>query len=394
MLFTTAKIYNVAKLDSMSSIAPHPVESPVNQEVASLFISGGWQVAREPEGPFQPDMIISQGGISYAVEIKAISEGRPDRVIALLSQAILQAQAHARQRKGLRPLAVVRVGAAARPLLDKVDRFSQRYAPDVAIGVVACDGARHFIGPGLEGLNAKPAANKRALAVPRMASDLFSDLNQWMLKVLLAPEVPEHLLAAARAEYRNASELAKAAKVSVMSASRFVLRLREEGFLDQSSDCLRLVRRAQLFRRWRSASLRSSPEMRMCFLNRGAGQAQLREAVSRHQGCLGLFAAANALQLGHVSGVPPYVYVRKLPRSEQDAWRGLVPAREGESVDIILKQAHVPQSIFRGAILAEGVLVADVLQVWLDVSGHPSRGKEQADFLGRKVLQDIIGDEE
>jgi hypothetical protein len=98
----------------------------------------------------------------------------------------------------------------------------------------------------------------------------------------------------------------------MMTASRFVNRLREEGFLDDVAAPLQLVRRTELFRRWQSAALRSSPEMRMCFLNPGASQAQLYKAVSRHQAGLGLFAAADALGVGHVSGVPPYVYVRKL----------------------------------------------------------------------------------
>jgi hypothetical protein len=29
---------------------------------------------------------------------------------------------------------------------------------------------------------------------------------------------------------------------------------------------------------------------------------------------------------------------------------------------------------------------SDILQVWLDVSQHPSRGKEQADLIWRRVL--------
>lgn len=366
-------------------------ERAANDVIADLFAANGWHVAREQLAP-RCDLVISKHGLSYVVELKMISEGRPDRVIALLSQAILQAQAHARRAKGLRPLAIVSVGAAAPSLLDKVDEFSRDYAPDVAIGLVSSDGVRHFIGSGLEALNARPErAGVNSRVVPRMASDLFSDLNQWMLKVLLAPELPERLLAAPRAECRNASELAKVANVSLMSASRFVNRLREEGLLDDVPGSLRLVQRARLFDRWRSASQRSSPEARMCFLNPGAGRAQLHGMVSRQGACLGLFAAADALQVGHVSGAPPYAYVRKLPRSGKDAWPGLVPAREGESADVILRQANAPESIFRGALEVDGMKVSDVLQIWLDASAHPSRGKEQADFLERKVLRAVLG---
>jgi len=40
-----------------------------------------------------------------------------------------------------------------------------------------------------------------------------------------------------------------------------------------------------------------------------------------------------------------------------------------------------------------GMRVSDVLQVWLDVSSHPSRGAEQAELLRRKIIQMIIGDD-
>jgi hypothetical protein len=370
------------------------VKSRAEGEIARLFEAGGWRVDREPaSGLMRPDLLLAKRGHVYVVEVKAASEGRPDRVIALLSQALLQAQAYARQIPKAQPLAVIWVGAASPALLKKVDEFRRQFAPDVAIGLVSGNGVRHFVGPGLEALNANPSpVRKGPLSQPRQAYNLFSDLNQWLLKVLLAPELPERLLAAPRGEYRNVSELAGAADVSVMSAFRFAMRLREEGFLDESGQHLRLVRRAELFRRWQSAALRSSPEARMCFLIPGARHAQLRKLLSHHQACLGLFEAADLLGLGHVSGVPPYVYVSRISQPERQAWKELAPAAPGEQPHVIVKQALAPQSLFRGAVMKEEMRVADVLQVWLDVSSHPSRGAEQAELLRRKVLQGIIGE--
>jgi hypothetical protein len=46
-----------------------------------------------------------------------------------------------------------------------------------------------------------------------------------MLKVLLAPLLPVDLLRAPRREYRNASEFAATAEVTVMSTFRFVRQL-------------------------------------------------------------------------------------------------------------------------------------------------------------------------
>ena len=37
-----------------------------------------------------------------------------------------------------------------------------------------------------------------------------------------------------------------------------------------------------------------------------------------------------------------------------------------------------------------GLAASDVLQVWLDVAEHPSRGREQADIIRKRVLQQVI----
>lgn len=360
--------------------------------LANLFREKGWKVERDPSrvNSSRPDLLVHKGGYTYVVEAKVASEGRSDRVIPLLSQAILQAQAYARDIKGVRPLAVVMVGDASESLFERVRRFLENYAPGLASGVVSKRGARLFLGDGLEELNAVPLQEKNKQSYAQV-SNLFSDINQWLLKVLLAPDIPERLLSAPRAKIRNASELAAAAKVSVMSASRFVQLLRQESFMDESSSRFKLVRRAELFHRWQAASLRLSREMPMRFLIPASLPQRIHNLVSSDKACLGLFAAAEALKLGHVHGVPPYVYVRKLSDIGGHAWQELVPPSPGESVHLILRQAVAPQSVFRGAVFAGGgVNVSDVLQIWLDVSAHPSRGKEQANLIRQKVLAHVI----
>jgi hypothetical protein len=130
----------------------------------------------------------------------------------------------------------------------------------------------------------------------------------------------------------------------------------------------------------------------MRFLVKGAVPQQLRRLLASHQGeaCLGLFAAADALQLGHVSGVPPYVYVQKLPRSGEKKWGALLIASPGDVPDLILRQAPSPNSIFRAAVHRDDLVVADVIQTWLDVANHPSRGEEQADLIYKKILHSVI----
>jgi len=364
-------------------------------ELFKLFSLNNWRVKHAPRlGPYHADLLVSKGDQAFVVEIKSLSEGRSDRVIPLLSQAILQARAYARQEGHARPLAVIYVESVSRSLRDQVHSFAKKFAADVAVGIVSNSGLKHFEGYGLESLNAEPVnIHWSAASSSKQAINPFSDLNQWMLKVLLAPLIPENLLNAPHKFYRNASELAGAAHVSNMSASRFVKQLKNEGFLENSSQGLMLVRRAELFRRWQSAVLRPSLELPMRFLIKGSAQSKLHEIIAKHQACLGLFAAARALQFGHVMGVPPYIYVPALPRPDSDEYRKLVPASPSEEPDVILRQPSSPKSVFRGAVVQDGVRVSDIIQVWLDVSAHPSRGKEQADLIYKKVLRQIVGGE-
>ncbi|TBR36472.1 MULTISPECIES: hypothetical protein [Dyella] len=367
----------------------HPSAVAV-ENLAKQFRAFGWSVDEEPgDGHPRPDLIAAKGALRYVVELKSAPEARSDRVIALLSQAILQSRRYAEDWNG-HPLAVIHVKQLSPLLRQKVEQFHRDYASQSAIALVSDTDGSYFIAPGLDAFNSKPPRNEiREKGIkPRRASELFSDLNQWMLKVMLAPEVPEHLLRAPRNDYGSVKELADAADVSAMSASRFIQRLREEGFLDESGGLFRLVRRRELFRRWQSAAMRSSPEWRMSFLV-PAGIRKLHQAAESLGACVGVFAAADMLKLGHVSGAPPVLYMQRL-QAPPSYWTGLVPSKPGEEAQLILKQAPAPQSLFRAAVRIDEVMVSDVIQIWLDASANPARGMEQADFLKHGVLSQVL----
>ncbi|HEX9642059.1 MAG TPA: RpiR family transcriptional regulator, partial [Candidatus Krumholzibacteria bacterium] len=298
--------------------------------------------------------------------------------------------AHAASQRAA-PVAVVAAPRVSRRAAEQVMAFAKRYAPDAAAGVIDFEGLAMFRGPHLEQMNARgtdlPVSLRRSV---HDSGRFFSDLNQWMLKVLLASELPDALLAAPRGQYRNASQLARAANVSVMSAFRFVQQLQHEGYLHESAPHLHLVRRDDLFSRWQALSARSPREVPMRFLLPGDRQNQLRRMLGGGRACLALFAAADALQLGFVSGVPPYVYVQRIQPANLAAWRNLRACAPGESPDVIVRQAPAPQSAFRGLVRPGGVASCDVLQVWIDVATHPSRGREQADQIRKRVLHRVI----
>jgi hypothetical protein len=388
----------------LNSNSPKSLGSDYEHELASFFREYGWKVKVEPSfGSRKADLLISQGGHRYIVELKAASEGRGDRVVPLLAQAILQAAAVAKASpKPAAPLAVVAAPVLSAKVVAHVESFLAENAPGAAAGIFDREGLRFFVGAGLQPLNALPASRVRGrqLALPDSAP-LFSDLNQWMLKLLLAPLVHEDLLRAPRQEYRTASQLAEAAGVSVMSAFRFVRQLRQERFLNEDDGILRLVRRDELMQRWKATHLRTLPELPLRWILPGKSAVQLAAALNSYidspnvkekpglRVCLGLFAAAEQLGLGFVTGVSPSFYLENLDRAVLSRL-GLSPEVGDRPPDVYVRVPSARESVFRAAVLRDGVPVADILQVWLDLSAHPARGAAQAQEIRRRALAAIF----
>jgi hypothetical protein len=380
--------------------------------VADLFREEGWKVVEEPrENNVAPDFLVLRHGKKLVVELKRASEGRKDRLIPLLSQAALEAAHLSRAMAGRPiPLAIVAANRIPEAVAEEAKQFVRERAPEVAVGVLDLEGFRLFAGHGLESLSSArpPQSAIRPLNVRARAPQLFSDLNQWMLKVLLAPRIPEVYLSTPRGQYQGASQLAEAAGVSLMSAFRFIEEFSKEGFLESGPGVLRLVRLRELLNRWVAASQRRVLEIPMRWiLHRGkktlwsvARSYRSDEAISsanladhlsspRPRLCVGLFEAAEAFDMGFVRGVKPYLYIERL-NAEVLKDLGLSGNAEEEVADLYVRIPWNHESIFRGVVRKEGVPVSDILQVWLDVSQHPSRGKEQADLIWRRILSPAL----
>jgi hypothetical protein len=358
------------------------------QAVAAALRDGGWTVSRATvSGNLHADLVAEREGLRYVVEVKATAEGRSDRLIPLWSQACLQAARVAGSGGALAAVVAPRIAPAA---ADRILDFAERYAPEVAVAILDFAGFRRFRGTGLEGLDADgPDRGAMPRGTATTPADLFSDLNQWLLKVLLAPAIPENLLSSPRERFRNASQLARAAGVSPMSAHRFVQQLNDEGHLDRSARDVRLMDLGRLLARWQATAARPTREVPVRVLLGDPGPEAARIA-RESEACLGFFAAADALHLGFVHGVPPYVYVRRVASALEQQPKNLSAAERHEVPDLILRQPRAPHSVFRAMVRRDGMGVSDVLQVWLDVSGHPSRGQEQADLIRRRVLQAVL----
>jgi DNA-binding MarR family transcriptional regulator len=388
---------------------PHKVEQEYESQLVQMLQNSGWEVFRQHRFVGEADLIIKKGALEYAAKLKRAAESRRDRVVPLLAEAILQAQVHARQHPQARALAVIASPHLSSGVVDQALEFQRDYAPDVAVGFFDDRGFRLFQAPGLESLNSsRSEVEHRKPGVSELQSySIFSDLGQWMLKVILAQHIEPQFLSAPRRKIRNASELAMAAGVSQVSASRLVRQLEAEGFLDKYADQLELVRVQDLLEEWQAAERRAFKEIPCRWVIPGHGPKQFESALRDYQDhyfrqdspdisgngnsprvCLGLFAAAEALGLGFVHGVPPVLYVERI---EPELIQQLGISKErAEQPDLYLRIPAHKESIFRAAVDQKGVPVSDALQVWLDVSNHPSRGKEQADRIREQILSPLL----
>lgn len=372
-------------------IAPKFSDTHAEGVVQQLFGRSGWHVEKIAGSDGGPDFLLSGHGKVYHVVLKALAEGRADRVTPLFAQALLEARRHAGKKHS--PAVIFWVGSASSALIKRLRDFHQEYGNGEPFALLSPHGPVYADFPGFEGLideDAPIVARHSVHSHSASAPLVFSDLAQWMLKLLLATDLKRAgLINAPDRRYRTATELAEAAGASVMTATRLINALKDEGFIE-TVPTLRLVQRRRLAERWKAVYLKPVVSRPMKFLNPAVEpEVQLEKLIKREQGIAGLFYAANLLGVGHVHGAVPAVWVAGLDSAL--GWRGVRPALDGERPDVTFHQHAYPRSLTHGAVQIGNVHVSDVIQTWLDVSAHATRGAEQADELEQGILAGVIG---
>jgi hypothetical protein len=115
--------------------------------LADHFRQDGWRVKVSPSvGGRSADLAVSRGELRYIVEMKVSSEGRRDRLIPLLSQAILQARAIAKaSSEPAVPMAIIAAPVISPSVAEGLMRFLAEVAPDAATGIIDKEGFLHFV---------------------------------------------------------------------------------------------------------------------------------------------------------------------------------------------------------------------------------------------------------
>src|ERR1035438_1791170 len=90
MIISVARIYMQFQTESRAGGKGAEFE----HLLADALRRGGWRIIREPRlDDVQPNLVFARGDQVFIAELKRSSEGRRDRLVPLISQAILPAQA-------------------------------------------------------------------------------------------------------------------------------------------------------------------------------------------------------------------------------------------------------------------------------------------------------------
>jgi hypothetical protein len=349
------------------------------------------------------------------IQVKSLATVRHEDLLGRLAVGVLSMSTAPARGHRLVVVAVPHVSASA---VEAVRGFMDQHAGDVQWMLVGENGdlALHAPKLGITREASTPRRREHTAAPSRKtASQPFSDLNSWMLKVLLLRDVPAQYWSGPRRAVRSASELAEVARVSEPHAYRFLRTFREMDFARTSSEGVVVVRRRELIAAWLEAVRLSPPkgidvqwslgkpsrDLRAVF----PGKAAAGGIFSRHvfstdifserqpgdeedesvRVALAGFEACRALKVLHTEPSRPELYVSGDMREACERL-DLEPCDERDAHFTLLSTKGA--SVFRGAIeIDDDFYCADILQAALDVSLHPARGREQAEH----IIGDVLG---
>ncbi|HNZ04109.1 MAG TPA: hypothetical protein PKK50_08190 [Myxococcota bacterium] len=378
------------------------MDAPDSESVvlAAMRVALGPVVLEPPQGepPQRPDLIMSSGGIRYVAEIKIVAQALVDDVLSRLAMATLQATRLALECEAV-PMAAVVVPTLGRKVVREAVRFMEINAPLVAWALADAAGNMKVVVPQLavdvEHLGLRVGAPRPS----RTSQYLFSDVNRWLLKVLLLNEVSAGLWGGPRKKILRRSDLIQVSGVSPEMVRRFWSAFEQQGFLRQGRDGVQLVRRSVLWDMWRSDEIldarRPIPVRDMFGLDDAVNTILSRQTyVGAKSGntplVVGGFEACRLLGLIHTAApVKPEIHIFR--PVDEILEQLLVEKCDARDADLFLVQPRnlrsgSSRSIVDGAVIVDGRPVVDALQAALDVLRHPARGAEQSEYIVRNVL--------
>jgi hypothetical protein len=320
-------------------------------------------------------------GARFVTQVKRLQgSNRADKLKGAAAMAVLALQRAHPDAHPLVVLIVDRLGASA---VDQLGEYLHEVAPDIGWGVFDTHGGARLSIPRLDlAVNVEP--DIASPAPTKSTPPLFSDLNTWMLKLLLMRRAPTWAWTATRQECRNARALHLAADVSGATAHRFVKAMGDADFLRRDRRGLQLVRVETLLRMWRSVHQSQPPaliEVRPLFeFNAHA----LGTTLAGGRVAIGGQSAAEHFTLAHATHGRRTIWVEADLDAALEAL-DVVPVEPGRG-ELWIGRPRLVESCFRARVIEGGMAFVDPCELMLESSIDPTRGFEQAEYIAKRIL--------
>jgi hypothetical protein len=220
-----------------------------------------------------------------------------------------------------------------------------------------------------------------------VSSRLFSDLNRWMLKVLLLSDAPPTQWGGPRQHVSTPTELHRVANVSVEKAHQFIRAVEDAGHIRRTRTRIEVIRKRTLMEKWFQDEQARPPTRipaRWIFGEPSSLDQILHKQRTSSDFAICGFEACARMEMLHAQRPRREVYVAHDLRDAVVEW-DLEPCPE-HSAYLYLRHASFPKSIMRGRHVSGNLPIVDVLQAAVDVSTDAARGREQAEYLLDHVL--------
>ncbi len=333
-------------------------------------------VVERSRSPAVGDLLIRTGGRVAAVEVKHLSALRMEDLLGRAALAHLTLQ-----RADGEPVVAIIVPHVTPGAANALREFVRAHTPMLGFMLLGTDGTYEVDAAGVHAREHR-IAGERTRAAPKV---LFSDLNSWLLKVVLLRQTSPDVWNGPREPLRSVDELRRAGAVSRVTAFRFVRSFVDSDFLRTEPE-LRVVRRAELIRSWQAwythrHGVRTPVRWT---LGRPGPTARVFARAGPTRYAVTGFAACEALGALHASYLHPEVHIDGPLAAACRQWNleRCTPA----DAHFTLIESPLKEAIFRGCATRKETTVVDPLQAAFDASMHAARGREQAEFVFQHVL--------
>ena len=357
-------------------------------------LPGRWEVNRESalldSGP-HCDFLLEREDHAGAIAVDFMSTVRIKDLLGRIALILVRQDRTIRSGQPL--VFVIAAPRFGRRAVKEVEQLLSKHDPHMEWGLVDGQGTVRLKAPSL-GLDVDEyAVPVRREASSRHSRRLFSDLNRWLLKILLLRQIPPGMWGGPRDKAGTPTDLHRIAGVSPETAHRFVRTFEEHDYLRRTKKGLKLVRVEAVLEAWLAAE-RLAPPSRIpasWFLEPESRLEYAFSPMTESQVIVGGFEACGRHGLLHTQSPQLEIHVQGNWRLEVEDWD--IDLDEANEPALFLVESPYPRSIVGGCVAHDDLPTVDILQAALDVVHSTSRGREQAQLIVDNVLSYVAKEE-